>query len=180
MESNILFYSNKCHHCKQLIQLIKDTNTIKIFKLISIDENKNKYPSIKRVPTLIINNQDFLVGVKAFEWVKTKSQFNLPSNNINYNPNKYISQNSMIYNDNNNVQINNNIEYSYIKEDNDDKQFNNYNTDNLLNNKSKIFNLRTKNYNKNPTDINKNRNEFNKTEVYQKNNLNSSISRLNI
>ena len=53
--NNILFYSNKCKFCTQIIHLINEIDDINSFKLICIDDNINKFPYIQRVPTLLIS-----------------------------------------------------------------------------------------------------------------------------
>lgn len=124
---NILFYSNKCKYCSKLIMLINEIDNINNYKLICIDNNKN-FPYIQRVPTILINKlKKPLVGINAFNWIKTKSQFNKQSNNINYNPNKFLNSkdNPLLYQKNKNLNgKNTNINrYTFLNNDNSDKIF---------------------------------------------------------
>ena len=132
MESNIIFYSNKCLHCKKIIDLITNENIIDNFKLVCIDKNASKYPYVQRVPTLIISKDRVpLVGVNAFNFIKANTQFNKKTNNINLNPNSNISQdlNTLLSNSNPKMKSNFNISnnnFSFIEEKNDDSLINQF------------------------------------------------------
>lgn len=123
MDSNIIFYSNKCKFCKKIIDLITEENLIESYKLICIDNNSKNYPYIQRVPTLLISkDKKPLVGVNAFNYLQANSQFNKNTNNINLNPNKNIDKelNPLLYNndDLNNIDYKKN--FSFIDEKNDE------------------------------------------------------------
>ena len=90
---NIIFYSNKCKFSGQIINLISEIDCHEKYNLICIDGNTNKFPYIQRVPTLIIHNiKKPLIGINAFNWIKSTAQFNRITNNINAKPNKFINQ----------------------------------------------------------------------------------------
>ena len=93
-KKNIIFYSNKCKFCSQIINLISEIDSSEKYQLICIDGNSNNFPYIQRVPTLIIHNiKKPLIGINAFNWIKSTAQFNRITNNINSKPNKFINQN---------------------------------------------------------------------------------------
>ena len=99
--NNILFYSNKCKFCKQMIHLINEIDNVKSYKLICIDNNSENFPYIQRVPTLLVAEyKKPIVGINAFNWIKSKNQFNKSTNNINLKPNNNLnpSQNTLLYN----------------------------------------------------------------------------------
>jgi hypothetical protein len=73
----ILFYSNKCLHSKELLNLLyKDVELNQKFTKINIDNSNIKIPPyVKAVPTAIItlNGQaNLLVGSAIFNWYKQK------------------------------------------------------------------------------------------------------------
>ena len=123
--NNILFYSNKCKFCTQIIHLINEIDDINSYKLICIDDNINKFPYIQRVPTLLISEyKKPIVGINAFNWINSRNQFNKKTNNINLNPNNNLNPKyNPLLNNNNNEKLNNkNLhEYSFIDEKNDTK-----------------------------------------------------------
>ena len=78
----ILFYSNKCKFCIEIISKLKESEVYDSFKLINIDDTK--VPSkIKVVPTIIDSEiKDLLEGKKAFEYLYNNKYFNIPTNNF--------------------------------------------------------------------------------------------------
>ncbi len=69
----LLFYSNKCLHCKELLNLLyKDVELNQKFTKINVDNNNIKIPPyIKSVPSAIIttNGQpSLMVGNAIFKW----------------------------------------------------------------------------------------------------------------
>uniref|UniRef100_A0A6C0LYQ3 Glutaredoxin domain-containing protein n=1 Tax=viral metagenome TaxID=1070528 RepID=A0A6C0LYQ3_9ZZZZ len=79
--SALLFYSNKCEYCQQLLKTIKD-NHLTGFKFIDVD--KIRVPdSITQVPTLAIKSYNKpLVGKQVFDWIESQDYFNQITNNI--------------------------------------------------------------------------------------------------
>lgn len=125
-KENIIFYSKKCEYCSKIINLISEIDSIEKYKFICIDGN-NKFPYIQRVPTLVIKQvKKPLIGINAFNWIKSTSQFNRITNNINSKPNKFNNpeDNPLLYdvsegpngidNQKNNT---NNSNYLYLKND---------------------------------------------------------------
>lgn len=73
----ILFYSNKCLHSKELLNILyKDPDLNQKFVKINIDNGNVKIPPyVKSVPTAIINTNgkpNLLVGSAIFSWYKQK------------------------------------------------------------------------------------------------------------
>ena len=69
----ILFYSNKCLHSKELLNLLyKDVELNQKFTKINIDNQNIKIPPyVKSVPTAIINingKPNLMVGSNIFKW----------------------------------------------------------------------------------------------------------------
>ena len=132
MEGNIIFYSNKCVHCKKIIDLITSENIMDNFKLICIDNQSKTYPYIHRVPTLLISKDHApLVGVNAFNYIKANTQFNKGTNNINLSPNKNINKELNILLSNNIPQVKSNFNmqnnnFSFIEEKNDESLINQF------------------------------------------------------
>jgi hypothetical protein len=83
----VLFYSDKCLHSKELINLLyKDQDLFKKFVKINIDVAKvNIPPYIKSVPSAIItenNNAKLLVGVQIFNWYNENHKVTLNNNQV--------------------------------------------------------------------------------------------------
>lgn len=77
----LLFYSDKCVYCAQLLAKLKEKNITNI-KLICVD--KVRVPDIiTQVPTLAVKSMNKpLVGKHVFDWVESQTFFNIPTNNI--------------------------------------------------------------------------------------------------
>ncbi len=83
----ILFYSNKCLHCKELIGLlVKDVQLNQKFTKINIDNGNIKIPPyVKSVPTAIITtngNPSLLVGSAIFKWFNQRHAKTVESQSI--------------------------------------------------------------------------------------------------
>ena len=78
----VLFFSNECKFCVEIIKQLKESKFYNDFKLLDIDTNE--IPSlIKVVPTIVDPNyKDLLEGKKAFEYLYNKKYFNIPTNNV--------------------------------------------------------------------------------------------------
>lgn len=69
-DMNILFYSQKCEYCRNLLLLLKNENLLGYFKLICVDDKLDKLPLNMKVPTMkVLNVNKLLVAQEAFEWV---------------------------------------------------------------------------------------------------------------
>lgn len=78
----VLFFSNKCKFCSEIITQLKDSEFSNEFKFINVDNNKVP-DRIKVVPTIIDSEyKDLLEGKKAFEYLYNKKYFNIPTNNL--------------------------------------------------------------------------------------------------
>lgn len=68
---NVLFYSQQCHTCMNLLTVLKNEGFLAYFKLICVDTMLDKLPSNMVVPTMIVVNLNRpLVAQETFEWIK--------------------------------------------------------------------------------------------------------------
>ena len=69
---NILFYSQRCPTCHNLISVLKNTDLLKYFHLSCVDDKLNNLPPhVTTVPTMIVKNyRKPIVATETFEWVK--------------------------------------------------------------------------------------------------------------
>jgi len=108
MSRSIIFYSNKCSYCSQIMNLMQEFNILGNFVKICIDDRRIKIPKqITKVPTLIVPDCNTpLVDQFVYNWV------------IKYAP----SNNNSSFNDNQNrVQDNNNQNQNSQNQDTQDK-----------------------------------------------------------
>ena len=79
MSKPTLFYSNRCRYSMEYINKIKKVGLYSNINLVSIEENRNNLPpSVKRVPTVIMND-NVLSGRDAFSWLDSvNNQLNTP------------------------------------------------------------------------------------------------------
>lgn len=70
----ILFYSPKCPHSTQLIEMIKKSEQLaKSIQPVNIHTARSLPPQLDGVPAILFNNQ-LLVGPDTFKWVQMASQ----------------------------------------------------------------------------------------------------------
>ena len=131
--NNIIFYSKGCDFCDKLFDYISQVDSLDNYKLICVDDNYQKYSKIERTPTLLVKNHKTenpwtpLIGIHAFKWIKTKVQFNQPSNNVGYNPNKYLNKkdNPTLFDpEKDKLSKKNGGDFSFVFDDKDDKVVN--------------------------------------------------------
>ena len=75
--SHILFYSNRCQHSQQFIQLLKQVGIAEEITQVCIDHTpRHRIPgTVKSVPTLVIaGSLTPLVGDQAFLWLQEESR----------------------------------------------------------------------------------------------------------
>ena len=78
----VLFYSNTCQFCKELLSKLEMSKIKDNIKTICIDEN-NSFTQVKIVPTIIDSDyNEILEGKKAFDYLKNKDFFDFPTNNF--------------------------------------------------------------------------------------------------
>ena len=68
-----LYYSNYCVFCKELLAAIQKSPIQSEIKLVCIEQVPPP-PFINNVPSLIIENQQLLVGEQVFQWLEQISQ----------------------------------------------------------------------------------------------------------
>ena len=96
----ILFYSNKCQYCINLLSLIKSSGQQDNYKYISVDDQSIKLPDIiQKVPTLIVKGMNKpLVGKEIFSWISSQEYMNLTTNNVTTTKNPNFKVDSLIAN----------------------------------------------------------------------------------
>jgi hypothetical protein len=85
INKHILFYSDRCPHCVNLLHKIKYLDTQDNYKYISVDNLSGpKLPDIiTDVPTLIVKGMNRpLVGREVFTWIDSLQYMHLNTNNI--------------------------------------------------------------------------------------------------
>jgi hypothetical protein len=90
-EAFILFYSNKCEHCKEFIIKLKETNIdiFNKFNKICVDNNQNIPKAIESVPTIIVPSHQYpLTDNSVFLWLDTM----LSNSNSNSSQNPELTQ----------------------------------------------------------------------------------------
>lgn len=102
---NMIFYSERCEKCQQLITLFRNENILRNFKMICVDNNLNNIPKqITHVPALIVNGvQKILMGKEAFLWfqnVKYLRDKNQINNQQQMGPSAFIASEMTGTNDN--------------------------------------------------------------------------------
>ena len=83
----ILFYSNRCPHCRMLIDKMTRANLIDKCILVCLEQNPEKFPAkISSVPTILTNTISRpLIGDAAIEWIENYKYFDQTTNNIRKN-----------------------------------------------------------------------------------------------
>lgn len=80
----ILFYSEKCQYCNNILNYLDKNNLKLLFKLINIDII-DKPIEINIIPTIIDTQiTQSIEGKKVFEYISNIKYFNNPTNNIEY------------------------------------------------------------------------------------------------
>jgi len=80
----VIFYSEKCQYCDNMMIYLDKHNIKSMFKLINID-NIDPPKEIDIVPTIVDTElTQPLKGKKAFEYLLNIKYFNNPTNNIDY------------------------------------------------------------------------------------------------
>jgi hypothetical protein len=104
-----LFFSPKCSHSMQLINLIQQNSELsKTIKPVNIHLAKDLPTGLKSVPTILYNGQ-FLIGSESFKWVHFMiSLQNQNQNQNNQNQNNQMQNNQMQNNQMQNNQMQNN------------------------------------------------------------------------
>lgn len=128
----LLFYSDRCKHSVNLLNLLQEIGELKDIKLICVD-NENVPPKITKVPTYITSEINHpLIGKEIFKFFDILEFFDKPTNNIKFWKEKVIKRPTIdnfmkgkehqmkyqIYQDN----LSNNT--NAIKDDRNEKEFN--------------------------------------------------------
>ena len=72
-KKDLLFYSNFCEHCNNLINLMIKKNVRSSFILVCIDKRDLKIPSfVDRVPTILTTKKDIYTDDSLYKYVDSK------------------------------------------------------------------------------------------------------------
>jgi hypothetical protein len=85
MNKHIIFFSDRCIHCSNLLTTIKKKCIEDKFKYINVGDPNIKIPDIiTSVPTLIVQGiNKLLIGKEVFTWLNSQQFMNIETNNIN-------------------------------------------------------------------------------------------------
>jgi len=74
MKKDILFYSNHCTYCKEVINQISKTSINDNIMYVSVDDDNIQLPTfVKAVPTIyLVNEKKIVVDEAISEWIKGK------------------------------------------------------------------------------------------------------------
>jgi len=88
----ILFYSKKCKHSLNLLNLLKETGDLDDIKIVCFEDDK--FPvQINKVPTYITSELNHpLVGKDIFKFFDILEYFGKPTNNIKFWKEKIIKR----------------------------------------------------------------------------------------
>lgn len=70
MNGNMIFYSNNCNTCKNILTILQNENLIDSFKLICVDNMLDRLPPDMRVPLMrLINVPEPLYAQNIYDWI---------------------------------------------------------------------------------------------------------------
>lgn len=85
---NMIFYSEHCNTCRNIMMLLKNENLLDNFKIICVDHILDKLPSDMKVPLMrLVNIPEPLYAQSIYNWI---SQIKFMRSNTNPNPNGII------------------------------------------------------------------------------------------
>ena len=77
MNKDMLFYSNYCQYCKDIINIITKRNLREYFICVCIDTNKYKIPPcVTHVPTIITRNKEVISDVQVNLYIDRLANYN--------------------------------------------------------------------------------------------------------
>lgn len=83
MNINVVFYSNYCNTCRNIMTLLKNENLLENFKVICVDNMLDKLPKKMEVPLMkLVNNPEPLYAQNIYNWI-TQIKFMRSQNNNN-------------------------------------------------------------------------------------------------
>lgn len=113
--SVILFYSQTCQYCQQIIDIIQQKQ-LRDIKMINVDV-VDVPDSINQVPTLIVKGFiKPLIGKQVFDWINSKDYFDQHTNNINV---KYSNKQLQIDNSKSYVKLDRANKFTSLGEEDD-------------------------------------------------------------
>lgn len=86
-KNHVLFYSERCQHSNEFINLLSQTQYKDVFVRINVDYNRNLPKSIKTVPTIIVpTHREPLSGNGAFMWINSAMNQSQTQQNMGNQP----------------------------------------------------------------------------------------------
>lgn len=81
-ERFLLFYSENCPFCSEILEELKNAKLLKFIRLFSVDENRARVPRcITNVPTLYISKDKKYVGGDIYQWMHDINNVYAPNEN---------------------------------------------------------------------------------------------------
>lgn len=72
LQKDLLFFSNFCNHCKEIISTISKKNLKDHFLMVSVDNKKYKIPNfIHSVPTILTTNKKIYTDVNIINYINS-------------------------------------------------------------------------------------------------------------
>ena len=79
-ERFLLFYSDNCKFCTNILEELKKSKLLKYIRLFSVDQNRSQVPQcITNVPTLYISKNEKFVGPDIYEWIHNVNNVYAPT-----------------------------------------------------------------------------------------------------
>ena len=78
MDELTLIYHPQCEACKRFMFILKDNDGLKINRVNIYENDIESNIEITAVPTLIVNNEDLLVGKACFDYIQNLSESGEP------------------------------------------------------------------------------------------------------
>lgn len=104
MSTSILFYSQYCSHCKDVINILAKSSVNTSIKYVCTDSRlvQKQFPFIDTVPTLVVGGtNNIIVGKKIVDWIKFSAMSTESKGNVDPKENQKVVQNNC---DDNNAQ----------------------------------------------------------------------------
>lgn len=86
MATHVLFYSNFCSHCQEIVSIVKDHHIDNMISLICVDAKRNNIPrNVTSVPTIFTPEHQFLSDIECFNYIAQLIKVQAPMDIMAYN-----------------------------------------------------------------------------------------------
>ena len=86
MATHVLFYSNFCTHCQEIITIIKDHHLENMISLVCVDAKRNNLPrEVTSVPTIYTPERHFIADIACFDYIAQLVKVQAPTDIMAYN-----------------------------------------------------------------------------------------------